>query len=241
MIHYLQDIQIERQFARLPSVQATANSTKALTVADAPLQIFTGTVAGQIVQMPDATTLIPGVMCEISNQSTVPIRINDFGGNLLLWLSQSRRARLIVQDGSTQNGTWTIDANQYGANSFYQEAAGPITNNSNTTWVNAVSLVTDNLPLGDYQIMFQSLFSASANNRAPQYRITANAALIGNIYSVRGGPTGGANGYYNFSGIKKVSGTLSGIQTVNLEFRNNGNLGNATITVIENVLRIMRV
>jgi len=241
MIHSIQDLSIERQFARLPSIQATAAGTKALTVASEPTQIFTGTTSGQVVSLPDATTLILGVMYEIINQSTAPIRINDFGGVLLAWLSPGRRARVLVRDISTQSGVWVADAVQYGANSFLNETAGPITNASNTTWVNAASFTTDDLPPVDYQIQVQSFFSASANYRSPQYRIVANGTPIGNIYSVMSGLTGGANGYYNFIVLKKVSGTLSGVTTLALQFRNNGARGNATITVINNILRFFRV
>ena len=65
--------------------QATANSTLALVVGDAGLQEFTGSTPGQIVQMPDVTTLGPnkGWNSLISNKSTQTIAVNSSGGNLI--------------------------------------------------------------------------------------------------------------------------------------------------------------
>ena len=63
--------------------QATANSTKTLTVTSHSVQEFTGTTAGQIVAMPDVTTLYVGWNRRISNKSTQSIAVNSSGGNLI--------------------------------------------------------------------------------------------------------------------------------------------------------------
>lgn len=63
--------------------QATANSTLTLTVADAQIQEFTGTTAGQIVQLPAVSTLNASTTYTVSNLSTQSIAVNSSGGNLI--------------------------------------------------------------------------------------------------------------------------------------------------------------
>lgn len=239
MIHYLQDLQIERQYARLPSVQATANTTKVLTVADAPLQIFTGTTAGQIVQMPNATTLIPGVMYEVVNQSTAPIRINDGAGTpaLLVWLSQLRRARLYLQDNSTQAGVWVIDANQGGANHNYNFSAGPTTNNSQVTYVSAVSFTTEILPPAEYEFTWYSYFNVANNNRNVDYRVLEGATQI-HQQSFWIGPRA-VNGRIMAGGYFTRTLAAAGSFTYDLQFR-VGTSGGTTVTVNNSNLRLNR-
>lgn len=239
MIHSLQDLSVERQFARLPSVQATANATKTLTVADAPLQIFTGTTAGQIVQMPDATTLIAGVMYEIANQSTAPIRVNDgaLSPALLVWLSQGRRVRLYLQDNSTQAGVWIIDANQSGANHNYNSSAGPTTNNSQATYVSAVSFTTEVLPPAEYELTWYSYFTVANNNRAADFRVLEGATQIYQ-QSFWIGPLAAA-GRVMAGGYFKRTLAAEGSFTYALQFR-VGTSGGTTVTVNNSSLRLNR-
>lgn len=240
MIHSLQDLSVERQFARLPSVQATANATKTLTVADAPLQIFTGTTAGQIVQMPDATTLIAGVMYEIANQSTAPIRVNDgaLSPALLVWLSQGRRVRLYLQDNSTQGGVWIADANQSGANHNYNVSAGPTTNNSQVTYVSAVSFTTEILPPAEYELTWYSYFTVANNNRAADFQVLEGATQIYQ-QSFWIGPLA-ANGRVMAGGYFKRTLAAAGSFTYALQFR-VGTSGGTTVTVNNSNLKINRL
>lgn len=65
------------------ATQATAASTLILTVASKMVQEFTGSTAGQIVQMPVTSTLGIGQPWRISNKSTQTIAVNSSGGNLI--------------------------------------------------------------------------------------------------------------------------------------------------------------
>jgi hypothetical protein len=90
----------------VPSTQATSASTLALTVSSNMAQYFTGTAAGQILKLPNATTLINGQRYEIYNQSSVPVSVQDGSGATLFSLSQTSIAYLTLQTNGTVAGGW---------------------------------------------------------------------------------------------------------------------------------------
>ena len=97
-----------KSFRTQAGVQATANSTLTLTVASEYVQLFTGTTAGQILKLPDATTLLVGHRYEIFNNSSQPITINDNSSTLVIALPANQRLFLLLQANGTAAGTWTF-------------------------------------------------------------------------------------------------------------------------------------
>ena len=95
-------------FGTQETVQPTSASTLPLTVNSPYTQTFTGTVAGQVVQLPNATTLLVGHRFEICNVSTQSIAINNNGSTLLATVQGGSSARIVLQDNSTINGVWII-------------------------------------------------------------------------------------------------------------------------------------
>lgn len=83
-----------------------SNSTLTLVGGSAMAQVFTGTVAGQILKLPDATTLMPGHRFEVWNQSVVTIIVNDNSSNQLLISVPSQMATFALKDNSTAAGVW---------------------------------------------------------------------------------------------------------------------------------------
>jgi hypothetical protein len=92
-----------------PTVQATANATETLTVASPTQWIFTGTVSGQILKLPNATTLIAGWTYFIWNTSNQHIDIQDNGSVVLLTLRANGYIRLTLQTNTSAAGVWVYD------------------------------------------------------------------------------------------------------------------------------------
>jgi len=95
-----------RGLITLPTTQATVAGTLTLTATSDMVQYFTGATAGQIVQLPNATTLIPGHRYEFYNQSSQPITVQDGSGATLFTVSQTSIAYIILQTNGTAAGGW---------------------------------------------------------------------------------------------------------------------------------------
>lgn len=98
---------LDHKSQRNPPVLTVASaSTLTLTVSSEMLQVITGSVAGQIVKLPDATTLTIGWRYEIWNATSVNVTVNDGSSGLLVLLGPNERALFILQVASPAAGTW---------------------------------------------------------------------------------------------------------------------------------------
>jgi hypothetical protein len=97
-------------FRTLSSVQVTVASTITLTSTSPYVQIFTGHTIGQIVKLPDATTISASHRFEIHNNSTQPITIQDGSGAVLCSLLATQRLLAVLQIDGTIAGTWSLCA-----------------------------------------------------------------------------------------------------------------------------------
>jgi hypothetical protein len=91
-----------------PNVQATAATTTSLTSTSNTLQIFTGTTAGQVIQLPSATTLTSGWQFYIYNASSQSITINDGSGSLLVILLAGQNTMAFLESNLTTSGVWLL-------------------------------------------------------------------------------------------------------------------------------------
>lgn len=87
-------------------VIVTSASTLNLVGGSAMVQDFTGNTSGQIVKLPNATTLMPGHRFEIWNQSSVTVLVQDNSGALLLISVPQQTATFVLKDNSTAAGIW---------------------------------------------------------------------------------------------------------------------------------------
>lgn len=98
-------------------------STLALAAASESTQIVTGSVAGQILKMPDATTFSQiGQRYQIHNDSSQNLTVNDNASALLFLLNANQRAFLINTGVGSAAGTWSyfiVDKNSSVANQFF--------------------------------------------------------------------------------------------------------------------------
>ena len=92
-----------------PTVKATANATETLTAASPTQWIWTGTVAGQIIKLPNATTLIAGWTYFIWNTSNKTVAVQDSEATTLLTLRANGYIRLTLQSNASAAGVWLYD------------------------------------------------------------------------------------------------------------------------------------
>lgn len=95
---------------------ATAASTLSLVGGSSMSQRFTGSTAGQIVQLPNATTLSNGHRFEFWNDSSVLVTIQDNGGTTLLSLAASQYALFVLNGNGSAAGTWDFTVTDYTPN-----------------------------------------------------------------------------------------------------------------------------
>jgi len=91
-----------------PTVLATSATTTTLAVSSTSYYIFTGTTAGQIVKLGNATTYLIGHTYLIHNHSTQVISITDNSDALLLNVEPDQRTEVILQDNSSAAGIWVF-------------------------------------------------------------------------------------------------------------------------------------
>ncbi len=88
--------------------QATANSTLTLVVGDAQSQYFTGTTAGQIVQLPVTSTLALNQSFILTNNSSQSITVNSSGGNLVSTLVAGSQGTFVcILTSGTTAASWS--------------------------------------------------------------------------------------------------------------------------------------
>ena len=96
-------------FRTQATVQATAASTFTCLTTTPFCVIFTGTTAGQIVALQNATTINIGYQQNIHNNSTQNIDVRDAGGTTLITLTPTQRIIAILQVAGTTAGTWSLE------------------------------------------------------------------------------------------------------------------------------------
>jgi hypothetical protein len=201
------------------SVQATANSTKTLTITDNTVQIFTGATAGQIVKLPVATTLTVGHLFEVWNLSSQTVSIRDNGNNILATINSSGRTQIILYNNSTANGQWSLtysldNGNVFGTQIYYAEAIAETSTSSTTTFLNKITLVTPSLPLGNYLCQFQFIWRAGNANRTLDVRVQRGGVNI----QAWNPFTANLADRQLLSGFVKID-NISGVQTFTLDFK----------------------
>jgi len=93
-------------------VAATAAVTTTLDVTSESVLIYTGTTAGQIVKLGDATTYQVGHMYWIHNNSTQNVTLNDNASTTLATIKPGQRANAILQNIGTAAGIWALTVTQ---------------------------------------------------------------------------------------------------------------------------------
>lgn len=105
-----------RGFRTQKTSTVVSASTMTLVNTSAFCEEFTGTTAGQIVKLPDATTCQQGHRVEFWNNSTTSIVIQDNGATTLLALSVFQQALFVLDTNGSAAGTWLFTFTDYTPN-----------------------------------------------------------------------------------------------------------------------------
>lgn len=184
------------------AITTVSASTLTLTAASECFQVFQGTTAGQVVKLPDATTLTVGYQYLIHNDSTQNVAIQDFSGSSLLLLSTTNRAFFILTATGTAAGTWSFYAlNKYpstaeqflctypGSGLAVNYTGGYVHfNNVYTTVAGGSVTCPSNTTDGWIYVDIDGTVKATAsvpNNAVPLYKFTSSASAITSLADQR--------------------------------------------------------
>jgi hypothetical protein len=85
----------------------TSNAILTLTASSTNGQIFTGTVGGQRLKLPNATTLTNGYTYYLTNASVSTLPVYNNGSTLIGCLFPDQEAKLILISNATTDGVWS--------------------------------------------------------------------------------------------------------------------------------------
>lgn len=86
-----------------------SNSTQTLDASSTFYQEYTGTVPGQIVKLPDATTVILGFTIVLINDSNQILTVQDGGSNQILLVAANQGCWFKCVANGTSAGTWELE------------------------------------------------------------------------------------------------------------------------------------
>lgn len=140
----------------------TANTTTTLTSANAGVIGYSGSTAGQIVRLPDATTLTVGAVYEIRNTASVTIAIQDNAGGALSTVpAVSGAVVAILVANANAAGTWFT---QFRFEPYYNTAISTTNMALASTTDVLVTGMTITPPAGIYKVDFNSSINMSTAN-----------------------------------------------------------------------------
>jgi hypothetical protein len=187
-----------------------ASTILTLTSTDTNLQFFTGSAAGYIVRLPNATTIPVSSFYQLINTSTQQINIQDAAGNFLFTLSQSSVGYVHLQLGNTVAGTWV-----YWQVLTTSTASGIINYNITSTTAFSTTSATDVLvtgfsvtpQAGTYAVWVSSTCTNTVNNSLNNLTIYKNSTAATD--SKRTYQTGSSNVTFQLASqtIIQVNGT----------------------------------
>lgn len=203
------------------STTATANTTTTLTVASAGIIVYTGTTAGQIVRLPDATTLVVGQVYYLYNQATVNYAIQNNAGTALETCfsgTGSVVARLLTN--GTAAGTWLTRSR---FEPFASEASSAAGMSINSTTDVLITTMTITPAAGTYRVTFDCAATATTNNSTLGFAVYAGGTI--NTNSNKTFQVDPANTIYFFG----TSGTVTVDGTQAIEIRGRRSAGTTTV------------
>lgn len=202
-----------------------SNSTVTLTTASASIQIYSGTTAGQIVKMPDATTLVIGAEYEIRNNGSQTIAVQDNAGGALDTTPTSTGVTVLkLQTNATAAGTWYV-------RTCFEPISYRVSSSANFTTTSATDVLVTTMTVtpiaGTYFVAFDCTQTNSAGGNTNTLSVYSGGVLVTDSQRTVGTPT-------NFAGvIQAVPGTTTATVTVDgtqaVEVRCRRSAGTATI------------
>jgi hypothetical protein len=212
----------------------TASGTLTLTSTNKSLIFMTGSTAGQIIQMPDATTLFLSHEYQIVNQSNKTIQVDDGAGGSLFTLGQNSIGHLTLQLQGSSAGTWVW------YQTTFNNAAGIINYNiissSNFVTTSTTDVVITGFTVtpqaGTYAIWYSAENSCTGSGVDNVCTIYKGASAIAD--SLR--HTSSTSGAHTFPMSTQTISQFDGATSCSVEVNTNG-----TLTVSQRSLILIRL
>jgi len=181
-----------RTYRPLTKFLTTANQTTQMLDTDEYVYVLLGSTLGQILDLPDATTLNIGHQFWVMNESTVKMTLRSFGGSNEESINPYSNIRRVLIDNSTPAGVWSSSVGQ---NFAVGKLRDPRIFSMNGTMGNGDWVSISNL-LSDYKYIFgenakligMEWSNGSGDNRSFDLIFYKNGTGSGNIvrtYQVR--------------------------------------------------------
>lgn len=218
--------------------QAAANTTITLTASSKLLHIFTGAVAGQIIKLPNATTLNTGHRYEFWSKDAASLTVKYNDNTTLTGVGATQRTTITLVDNTTTNGVWVADSNFSGGGGSGTDLDTKQFGRQGTISNNTVLLTLNNV-LGDtspdvaaYDYYFRRMAWSNSNNAAAfnirLWRINGDMNPASKVILYDYLTTGGRTGYMNID----INSTIDTGQAFYIEVTTTGSPRPADLNVI---------
>lgn len=179
---------------------AVSASTLTMTVNSEYIQRFTGSTTGQIVKLPDATTLTVGYQYYLINDSSVNVTVQDSAASTLMLLGAGQRTHITCSGTGSAAGTWSYEVavNVLGGTQFYftYPGSGLVVNytggnyrlNGTLTAIAGGSITLPGSTTGTIYVDVDGVIKATASipaNATPLYNFVTSAGAVTTLTDVR--------------------------------------------------------
>lgn len=231
----LSSVESLRQVSTVTTTPTTLNGNYNLTNTSGSLQVITGTATGFDVNLPNATTLLNGLVFEILNTSTQSITIDNNADTLLLTLQANSKARFRLVDNATTNGTWVVETEATNVTDYDITSSTSFSGGFNTDTVITGFTITP--PAGTYEGSFSlSITCGSTSARVYTASFYAGGTLVADSPRRFQAPASNAAGHITSN--SKI--TVNGAQAIDVRVKVNNTSG-GTITVTDRHMTLRRV
>jgi len=168
--------------------QAAAAGTLTLTADSDGVLVFTGATAGQVVQLPDATTLINGFTYYLFNDCTQPISIKNSASTTILAVPIGARATILLANNSSAVGSWTF-AVTYALGAVPAHAPTHISTGTDpisvaTQAVTGLMSTSDKIKIDTLSLKAGIVTAGSFSGNPKKYTVTFTTPFADNNYAV---------------------------------------------------------
>jgi hypothetical protein len=191
-----------------PTILTVANQTTQLDNTTPYTYMLIGSTAGQILKLPNATTILLGHSFRFWNKSSVTVTINDFGGTTQLTLASGENAEFAVRDISTTAGIWAFKSTASSSSQLSVEDNNVLISSSVTTLNFGIGATVTNDESGQVTI----------DNTGVYYRVVTTETQLLSVMTELNTLGGGAvqfaaqvtltaNRTFNFNNIRWIGAT----------------------------------
>ena len=217
--------------------QAAAAGTLVLNNLSPYQILITGTVAGQIIQLPNATTLQLFHDFKIWNRSSQPITINNASGGLIRTIPPGFKVEIVVADISSAAGVWYSNATSYLFPGYANSTTTFTTTATEASPVLVTGMALTPTARGLYEVIFNTNWSNSTTNTNQTFSFFVGGVQVASSVRQLGQPDGFGATIQRLCLNIVDQITLDGTQTLEVRAGRSG----GTLSVFQRTLQLKKV